>query len=97
MPSAGWDEAIALAKKRAGIAAETEVEVVNYPARKTLFELLAEQISGSGNQRDMQMDLRLVTGLLGAGERHALEMLTAPVRLFNRNEPLALMSVGYMR
>ena len=28
----------------------TEVELVNYPPRKTLFELLAEQLSGSGSQ-----------------------------------------------
>jgi protease-4 len=92
----GLDEAIAVAKKRAGIAPETEVEVVNYPPRKTLFELLAEQISGAG-QRDMQMDLRIVAGLFGPGDRHALGMLTAPMRLFNRGEPLALMPVTFTR
>jgi protease-4 len=92
----GLDEAIALAKKRAGISAETEVEVVNYPPRKSLFELLAQQISGSG-QRDMQIDLGIVAGLLGDGDRHALGLLTAPMRLFRRGEPLALMPAGYFR
>jgi protease IV len=93
----GLDEAIALAKKGAGIAAETEVEVVNYPPRKTLLELLAQQISGSGSSRDMTMDLGIVAGLLGDGDRHALSLLTAPMRLFRRGEPLALMPITYTR
>ena len=44
----GLDRAIALAKERAGISPETEVEIVSYPARKSLAELLVEQLSGSG-------------------------------------------------
>ena len=83
----GLDDAIALAKKRAGIAAETEVEVVNFPPRKTLFEMLAERVSGSNGQAEMPMDLRIAAGLLGAGDRHALGMLTAPMRLFSPGEP----------
>jgi protease-4 len=93
----GLDSAIALAKQRAGIAAEVDVEVVNYPPRKTLFELLVERLSGSGNQRDMPIDLRMVAGMFGADERHALGLLTAPMRLFRRGEPLALMPVGFLR
>lgn len=93
----GLDSAIALAKQRAGIAADTEVEVVNYPPRKTLFNLLAERLSGSGSQRDMLIDLRMVTGMFGADERHALGLLTAPMRLFRRGEPLALMPTGFLR
>jgi protease-4 len=93
----GLDDAITIAKKRAGIAADAEVEVVNYPPRKSLFELLAEQLSGSGGQQDMEMEARIVSGLAGAGEAHAIGMLTAPMRLFRRGEPLALMPVSYMR
>ena len=48
----GLDRAIALAKERAGISPETEVEVVNYPARKSLAELLVEQLSGSERPSD---------------------------------------------
>jgi protease IV len=93
----GLDEAIAQAKKRAGIAPDTEVDLVNYPARKTLLELLAEQLSGSGHQRDTHVDLRLVAGLLGDADSRALGLLTAPMRLFRRGEPLALMPAGYLR
>jgi protease-4 len=93
----GLDEAVALAKKRAGIAPETEVELVNYPPRKTLFELLAEQISGSGSQRDMDAEMQMISGLFGGGDAHALGMLTAPMRLFHRGEPLALMPFTFVR
>ena len=48
----GLDRAIALAKERAGISPETEVEVVNYPPRKSLAELLVEQLSGSERSSD---------------------------------------------
>jgi len=93
----GLDEAIAIAKKSAGIAPDTEVEVVSYPARKSLFELLAERVSGSNTQADMSLDLRIVASLLGAGDRHALGMLTAPMRLYSRGEPLALLPFTYTR
>jgi protease IV len=93
----GLDAAIALAKTRAGIAAGTQVDVVTYPAPKTLFELLAERISGSSSQSATATELRLVAGLLGASDRHALSLLTAPLRLFRRGEPLALLNTGYLR
>jgi protease-4 len=93
----GLDQAIALAKKRAGISAGTEVEVVNYPPRKTLFELIAQRLAGSNSQRDMPVDLEMVAALVGAGDRETLGLLTAPMRLFRRGEPLALMPVGFLR
>ena len=91
----GLDAAIALAKTRAGIAAGTEVEIVNYPARKTLFELLAERLSGPSNARDLPIDFQMAAAMVGAGDRQALGLLTAPMRLFRRGEPLALMPVRF--
>lgn len=91
----GLDRAIALAKERAGISPETEVEVVTYPARKSLAELLMEQLSGSPNDRQLETVLSVVSGLRTA-ERRALGMLTAPARLFNPGEPLALMPMGFL-
>ena len=91
----GLDRAIALAKERAGIPADTEVEIVSYPARKTLAELLVEQLSGSGNDRQMDAVLSMVSGLRIA-ERRALGLLTAPARLFNPGEPLALMPMSFL-
>ena len=59
----GLDRAIALAKDGAGISPETEVEVVTYPARKSLAELLMEQLSGSNNDRQVEAVLSVVSGL----------------------------------
>jgi protease-4 len=92
----GLDRAIALAKEKAGIAADTEVELVTYPARKTLAELLIEQLTGAGNDRQLEAVLSLVGGLRNA-ERRAIGLLTAPGRLFNPGEPLALMPIGFLR
>jgi len=92
----GLDRAIALAKERAGIAAETDVEVVNYPPRRTLTEMLLEELSGSGNDRQMETLLSAVAGLRTA-ERRALGVLTAPARLFVPGESLALMPMGFLR
>ena len=92
----GLDRAIALAKERAGIAADTEVEVVTYPARKTLAELLIEELTGSGSDRQIDALLSIASGLRTA-ERRAVGLLTAPARLFRPGEPLALMPVGFLQ
>jgi protease-4 len=88
----GLDRAVALVKEQAGIAAGTEVELVNYPPRKTLFELLGEQLTGSGDT-----EMHLLAAFLRSSDRHALGVLTAPARLFRPSEPLALMPVGFLR
>jgi protease-4 len=92
----GLDRAIALAKERAGIPPETEVEVVTYPPPRTLAELLVEELTGSGNDRQMEALLGVLGGMRTA-ERRALGLLMAPARLFNPGEPLALMPVGFLR
>jgi protease-4 len=92
----GLDRAIALAKERAGISADTDVEIVSYPARRSLAELLVEQLSGAGNDRQLESVLSLVSGLRTA-ERRALGVLLAPARLFNPGEPLALMPMSFLR
>ena len=92
----GLDRAIALAKERAGIAPDTEVEVVTYPARKTLIQLLVEQLTGAGNDGQVQTLLSAVSGMKTA-ERRAIGLLTAPMRLFKPGEPLALMPMSFLR
>ena len=91
----GLDKAIALAKERAGISATTDVEVVTYPARKSLAEMLIEELSGSSSDRQLDAVISLASGLRTA-ERRALGLLTAPARLFRPGEPLALMPVGFL-
>jgi protease-4 len=92
----GLDRAVALAKERAGISPDTEVEIVTYPARKTLAEMLIEELTGAGNDRQMEAVFSMVAGLRTA-ERRAIGLLTAPARLFNPGEPLALMPVSFLR
>ena len=85
----GLDAAVALAKERAGIPAEEEVELVAYPPRRTLYEALAERLQSTSIN---------VWGQLAAGaDSRALGALTAPVRLFRRGEPLALMPYVFVR
>ena len=85
----GLDAAIAIAKERAGIPADEEVELVAYPPRRTLLEAMAEQLGSPGASA--------WSLLAGAGERRALAALTAPVRMFRRGEPLALMPFAFVR
>ncbi|HET9467328.1 MAG TPA: signal peptide peptidase SppA [Vicinamibacterales bacterium] len=94
----GLDRAIALAKEKAGISAETEVDIVTYPARRSLAEMLIEELSGNERQLGAELDavISVVAGLRTA-ERRAIGLLTAPARLFNSGEPLALMPVGFLR
>jgi protease-4 len=92
----GLERAIALAKERAGISPETQVEVVTYPPRRTLAELIIDELTGGGNDRELEALVSVVAGMRTA-ERRALGLLTAPARLFNPGEPLALMPVGFLR
>ena len=91
----GLDRAIALAKERAGISPDTDVEIVSYPARKSLAELLIEELSGSGNDRQIEATMSIASGLRTA-ERRAIGLLTAPARLFRPGEPLALMPMSFL-
>lgn len=85
----GLETAIRIAKERAGIDADTDVELVVYPPRRSIYEVLTEQFGGGGASA--------WTMLAGRAERQAVAALTAPMRLFRRNEPLALMPFTFMR
>ena len=83
----GLDTAIAIAKQRAGIAADEDVELVVYPPSRTLYEALAHQLASPAAG---------AWASLGS-EARALAALTAPVRIFRRGEPLALMPFAFVR
>jgi len=80
----GLETAVAIAKKRANIPADEDVELVPYPAPRTLYVAFAEQFGGSrvGGLWTM-LDAR----------SQALTSATSTMRLFRRGEPLALMPV----
>jgi protease-4 len=85
----GLDKAVAIAKERAKIPAGEHVDLVVYPPRRSIYDLLT---TFSGMDERAQ-----VAALLGASDRRAIGALTAPVRLFRRGEPLAMMPFGYVR
>ncbi len=90
----GLDRAVAFAKDGAKIAPEQDVEIVVYPAAKTFFEILAEQVSGTASQARFDAAM---TAMLSAGERDVLSALRSPFALFRRGEPLALMPLRFLR
>jgi protease-4 len=85
----GLSDAIEIAKERAQIPADEDVDVVVYPARRSIYDLLTEQF---GATRFNAWSL-----LGGAAERNAIAALTAPARLFRPGEPLALMPFAWLR
>jgi len=85
----GLDTAVEVAKQRARIPADEDVELVVYPARRSFYEALAERFGGRG--------AGALTALMGRADARAVAALTAPIRLFRRGEPLALMPFTFVR
>jgi protease-4 len=84
----GLDRAIAIAKSRAGIPDDEEVELVAYPPRRTLLEAVSEQFGSDGAS---------LWARFGGAEARAMAALMAPIRIFRRGEPLALMPFAFVR
>jgi protease IV len=90
----GLDRAIALAKQRAKIPAESGVEIVVYPPRKSFYELLSDQLSGTGESAAVSAWLN---ASLSQGELDVLRSMRGPLTLFRRGEVLALMPFTFLR
>jgi protease-4 len=86
----GLERALALAKEHAKIGRDTEVELVVYPPKRSLYEALADPFGASDNSG-------LLSSFLGLSDRRALQTLTAPLRVFRRGEPLAIMPNVFVR
>ena len=89
----GLDQAIAVAKQRAKIPAESGVEIVVYPPRKSLYEILTDEFSGSTESRMAS----LVAANLSSTELEVLRTIRGPLGFFRRGEPLALMPLTFLR
>ena len=61
----GLDVAVAVAKERAGIAPDDEVELVIYPHRRSVYEAFSDQFGGSSDG----VDRPCCGGLLGGARR----------------------------
>lgn len=86
----GLDRALALAKQRAKISPDAEVELVVYPPRQSIYEIVSKPFGTSDR-------IATLGALLGFQNPRALQALTAPLRVFRRNEPLALMPNVFIR
>ncbi len=93
----GLDRAIAIAKQRAKIAADSEVELVVYPPRKTFYELLSAQFGGSSESIQAAAIGAWLDANLSKGEIEALRIMRGPFAMFHRGEPLALMPITFLR
>ena len=89
----GLDKAIEVAKEKAGIDADDEVQLVVYPEPKSFYELVSEF---SGARAEAAAGARLLNNL-SAGERDVLRLLRGPATLFRRGELLALMPFTFLR
>jgi protease IV len=86
----GLDRAVALAKQRAKIAQDTEVELVIYPPKKSFYDLLRDPLGNSDSSSTL-------ASLLGFGNPKIVQALAAPLQVFRRGEPLALMPNVFVR
>jgi protease-4 len=86
----GLDRAIVAAKLRAKIPAESDVEIVVYPPKRSLFELVAKGFK-------TEQGSSLLTMLVAPDERRALGVALSPLRLFHPGETLALMPALFLK
>ena len=80
----GLDRALAIAKQRAKIAPDSEVEIVVYPGRKSFYDLVRNPFGASDRMSALAV-------LLGIRDPRPLQSLTAPFQVFRRGETLAIM------
>jgi protease-4 len=85
----GLDRALELAKERAKIDVNREVELVVFPPKKTFFEVVANPWGRS--------EASALESVFGARQARTIESITTPLRLFRRGEPLALMPNVFVR
>jgi protease-4 len=87
----GLQRALAVAKQRAKIDVNAEVELMLYPPKKSFYEALADPFGRVDRGAD------ILSALFGFGNPRALQTLTAPLRVFRRGEPLAIMPNVFVR
>jgi len=90
----GLDYAITIAKQRAKIPVESDVELVVYPPRKSFYEIVSDELSGSRESRAVGAWLN---ANVSKGELEILSAVRGPLGMFRRGEPLALMPFTFLR
>src|SRR3954468_1164028 len=80
----GLERALVVARQRAKIPANSEVELVVFPGRKTIYDIVRNPFGGGDTTSAL-------SAMLGFRDPRALQLLTAPLRVFRSGEPLAVM------
>jgi protease-4 len=93
----GLYKAIDLAKQRARIPADQEVELVVFPPHRSFYEVLADQLSGPAGRLQTAYTSDALLELLGPRERVALSAVLTPSRLFRSGQILAHMPYVFVR
>jgi protease-4 len=86
----GLERALAVAKQHAKLEPDSEVELVVYPPKKSIYEVLANPFGASESSR-------VLAAMLGLRDPRTIDALTAPLRVFRRGEPLAIMPNVFVR
>jgi protease-4 len=92
----GLERAVVVAKQRAKIPVDSEVELVIFPPRRSWYEVVSDQL-GDSDESWIRGFSRGLEVFASPAERQAIAALTAPMRLFARGEPLALMPFTLIR
>jgi protease-4 len=90
----GLDRAVAIAKQRAKIAADSDVELMVFPPRKSFYELMSDQFAGTSESTAIS---QWMTANFSKGELEALRVVRGPFAMFRRGEILALMPFTFLR
>ena len=90
----GLDRAIELTKERAKIPADSDVELIVYPPKKSFYQILSDQFNGTNESLAVS---RWLSVSLSKGELEVLRAMRGPLALFRRGEPLALMPFTFLR
>ena len=93
----GLYKAIDLAKQRARIPADEEVNLVVYPPRRSFYEVIADELSSPVGKLKAQYTSDALLEILGPRERRALSAVLAPSRLFRSGQVLAHMPYVFVR
>ncbi|HEX6164269.1 MAG TPA: signal peptide peptidase SppA [Vicinamibacterales bacterium] len=93
----GLYKAVDLAKQRARIPLDEEVELVPYPPHRTFFEVLTDELSSPAGKLRAATAPAALMELLGPRERRALAAVLAPSRLFRSGQVLAHMPYVFVR
>jgi protease-4 len=89
----GLQLAVSIAKQRARIPADEEVELVMFPPRRSLYELLTERFE----QPSERSSAEAILSLISSRDRAVLRALLTPSRLFRSGEILAHMPYVFLR